>query len=320
MKRMNKNFPKTFGTHRLLLATAFAVFFTLDVRVSAETYYDGGTLPEVVILGSAKAADTPAQYPVIIMVTDPSTMAPINKADAEKQTPQLVPGYTSSTTAAGPRTNGCDNDDNERINPVLALCSVHAYNIGAEKNPDNAALRQEMNEVVALKTTVMTQQMKKQYDYLDVTIKRFKTQLEKAVLVSKLQAAGAPGGAADGYSTGGGGATAQAMGDDCTGKNRTDTVYCLRQNYSKMRAAADGKNFSSELKDQIVKDSNALYYMDSSLMAKSGEGSECRIKTNLNQSVISSCLGLIGGAITRLEEGGKKQQQTYNPYAMGVAQ
>lgn len=88
--------------------------------------------------------------------------------------------------------NGCDeNGDNEYIAPELALCSVHVYNIGNTTNPSSEATKQAMKEVVALKTTIMTQQMYKQYEYLDAMMRRFKTQLKKAVLTTSLQAAGA---------------------------------------------------------------------------------------------------------------------------------
>jgi len=86
--------------------------------------------------------------------------------------------------------NSCE-DENNMVNPALALCSTHVYNVGAVENPSDGGDKEMMKEVVALKTTVMTQQMYKQYEYLESMIKRFKTQLEKAVLTTKLEAAGA---------------------------------------------------------------------------------------------------------------------------------
>lgn len=95
-------------------------------------------------------------------------------------------------TASRPSSggDGCDNDANDRIAPELALCSAHAYNIGLSENPSGAD-KQLMKEIIALKTTVIAQQMNKQYEYMDSMIRRFKTQLEKAVLTTKMQAAGA---------------------------------------------------------------------------------------------------------------------------------
>lgn len=85
--------------------------------------------------------------------------------------------------------NGCE--DNEYVISELALCSTHAYNINQTENPTTADKKQLMNDVIAMKTTVITQQLYKQYEQLDSMLARFKTQLEKAVLTDTLAAAGA---------------------------------------------------------------------------------------------------------------------------------
>lgn len=86
--------------------------------------------------------------------------------------------------------DACLNEENDAIAAEFALCSTHAYNIGQTKNPD-AAGRKLMNDVIGLKTTFITQQMYRQYDQMESMLKRFKTQLEKAVLTANLKAAGA---------------------------------------------------------------------------------------------------------------------------------
>lgn len=76
------------------------------------------------------------------------------------------------------------------IDPTIALCSTHAYNVSNNNsNPIDEEGRAEMREIIALKTTVMTQQMNKQYEYMESMIRRFKSQLEKAVLKTKLNVA-----------------------------------------------------------------------------------------------------------------------------------
>jgi len=100
-------------------------------------------------------------------------------------------GVLVSAPVVAATDNGCDDENNDYIMPELALCSVHAYNINHVKNPSDEATRQAMKEIVALKTTLMTQQMYKQYEYLDAMLRRFKTQLKKAVLTTSLQAVGA---------------------------------------------------------------------------------------------------------------------------------
>ena len=160
--------------------------------------------------------------------------------------------------------DGCDNENADYISPTLALCSTHAYNIGQTTNPKTDAERQAMRDVVALKTTVMTQQMYKQYEYLESMIKRFKTQLEKAVLTTKLTVAGATDGGNSSYN---GIATSDSLfkssdryvvidgakncNNETTGKL---AVYeCLNNNISVVLNALN-ENKNTEAKKQLEKD------------------------------------------------------------------
>lgn len=86
--------------------------------------------------------------------------------------------------------NGCENDDNDMISAEFALCSTHAYNIGRVENPESGD-RELMRDVIAMKTEIVTQQMYRHYQQMESMLKRFKTQLKKAVLSADLQAAGA---------------------------------------------------------------------------------------------------------------------------------
>ena len=159
--------------------------------------------------------------------------------------------------------NSCENEENI-VNPALALCSTHVYNVGATENPVDGADREVMKEVIALKTTIMTQQMFKQYEYLESMLKRFKTQLEKAVLTTKLNAAGA---ASEGSSSSSSDSSSSKSKDkyvvlssakncnDETG-NGTLAVYdCLQSNISLVLGAVDD-NKTSEAKRQLESDMN----------------------------------------------------------------
>lgn len=157
-------------------------------------------------------------------------------------------------------STGCDNDNNAYIMPELALCSTHAYNIGASENPDNDAQKQVMKEVVALKTTVMTQQMYKQYEYLESMVKRFKTQLEKAVLTTKLEAAGASpeGSSSGGLSFKSGDANIKLAGaQNCMTTTSFQNAYsCLSANIQLVLNAVNGGNNIGEAKRQLETDLN----------------------------------------------------------------
>ncbi|MCL2338735.1 MAG: hypothetical protein FWC51_02150 [Proteobacteria bacterium] len=138
--------------------------------------------------------------------------------------------------------------DGSTVQPYAALCSVHAYNIGQTVNP-SGELKATMDDVVKLKTTLLTLEMKRQYDMLDSTIKRLETQLQKAMLVAKLEAAGATpstGGASGGGGAYGSGATSPDGGrgiagiQDCqTGyANPSDVYSCVSRNIQTIRTVA----------------------------------------------------------------------------------
>ena len=199
----------------------------------------------------------------------------------------------------------CDDDEKyPYIDQTLALCSVHAYNIGAVTNPEDAASRQAMQEVVALKTTVMTQQMKKQYDYLEVTIKRFKTQLEKAILTAKMEAAGAAPGEVDKSSA----KTSGLAGtENCSwGRNTEESLSCLRRNLGEINkgiAARDFTNVSKAMK-QDVQTLNGL------LAAYPDCNKDDTLKNNcpdrITQDKAQPCASVINGKILCIEREAKK--------------
>ena len=79
------------------------------------------------------------------------------------------------------------------FSPAYALCSVHAHNAGMLKNPEGSQ-KAVMDEIIALKTTLIAQQMVAQYDALEVMMKKLRSQMNKAVLTDKLNViAGASG-------------------------------------------------------------------------------------------------------------------------------
>ena len=170
-----------------------------------------------------------------------------------------LPAFAATTN------NGCDNESNDRINPEIALCSTHVYNIGQDQNRPSESDKQLMRNVVALKTTVMTQQMYKQYEYLETMIRRFKTQLEKAVLTTKLQAAGADTSAAGGSSYSGVGTSSTANYNrdsyvvvdgarDCQRESGTLAVLqCVQNNINIALGVLDGGN-NGDAKKQLLKD------------------------------------------------------------------
>ncbi len=190
---------------------------------------------------------------------------------------------SSGAFAAG--DGGCDNEENDYINPELALCSVHAYNMGLDENP-SSDMRPVMRGVVGLKTTVITQQMKKQYDYMDAMIRRFRVQLQKATLQTKLQAAGAAA------SDSSGGSERFVSNDrnifiagvnNCNNEITSLKKYeCLYNNLNTItNSSANGSNVTVELKKQLANDYSLT----------KGSKSECRKYTDIKtRKIFQTCL------------------------------
>ena len=155
--------------------------------------------------------------------------------------------------------NGCENDDNDAIVAELALCSTHAYNIGETENPTGAD-KELMRDVIAMKTTLITQQMYRQYEQMESMLRRLKTQLEKAVLTTGLEAKGA---SPSGSSLPGG---SSFKSDDrnihmagvknCLNYYQdSEILKCYEDNLNMIvNMSGNGDNVSSELKKQLVQD------------------------------------------------------------------
>ncbi len=182
--------------------------------------------------------------------------------------------------------DGCDDERNDRITPELALCSVHAYNIGEGSNPTGSD-KQLMKDVVALKTTVITQQMNKQYEYMEAMIRRFKTQLEKAILTTKLQAAGAAPSSSDGDASGGGSYGGSSSGgvsngrrnnglsnaEDCmnTYTSYPDVYQCLLRNIAKIQSAVTAGDLGSARRQLKLDITTLVNYNRLALSCASGQ-------------------------------------------------
>lgn len=155
--------------------------------------------------------------------------------------------------------NGCENDDNDAIVAELALCSTHAYNIGETENPTGAD-KELMRDVIAMKTTLITQQMYRQYEQMESMLRRLKTQLEKAVLTTGLEAKGASSSSSS--SSGGSSFKSDDRNIHMAGVKNCLNYYqdseilkCYEDNLNMIvNMSGNGDSVSSELKKQLVQD------------------------------------------------------------------
>ena len=196
------------------------------------------------------------------------------------------------------------DDDTEcgYFNPAFGLCSVHSHNIAALDsttqlpiNPTKSEETAQMNEVIAMKSTIIAQQLKEQYDQLNAVVKRFKTQLEKAVLTSKIEVL--TGNAASGNS--GGGASGSynnnglANAEDCYAVRQENAYDCVARNLSKISSAAE-KDITNARKQL----DNDLAIMDGykmcgkTVMSCAADTTGCKEKDvkYMNKSAIQSCI------------------------------
>ncbi len=213
-------------------------------------------------------------------------------------------------------------DDEECVffNPALALCSTHSHNIGfvdgtthLPANPEKAEEVARMNEVIALKSTVIAQQLKEQYDALNAIIKRFKTQLEKAVLTSKIEvltgntASGNSGGGASAsgsYSASGGVLIAGAS--DCqTYSGSANIGSCLMTNSAIIMNTAN--NDTGAAKKQLAND---LYIADMYGLCRVDDEKYCCNQVKINKTTDTA------RAITQKVNGLNKNQIISCPQTM----
>lgn len=153
--------------------------------------------------------------------------------------------------------NECSNDDYDAIAAEFALCSTHVYNIGETENQDGAN-RDLMRDVIAMKTTVMAQQLYKQYEQMESVLQRFKTQLEKAVLADTLKAAGAKSERQEeekSFKSTTPNVYVEDM-ENCKNKiSQKEIIECLTRNYNSLSdSVGNGKSVTREQKQQLASD------------------------------------------------------------------
>ncbi|MBR4507548.1 MAG: hypothetical protein IKP24_03355 [Alphaproteobacteria bacterium] len=204
-------------------------------------------------------------------------------------------------------TKSCEDEENSYINPIYALCSVHAYNSGNVNNDvfSSSAAKSDMKEIIGLKTTVVAQQMYKQYTSLESMIKRLKIMLEKATLKASLQVASGTtsgaGGTSDDYESE---SSADISFDNCEARSAQSALDCVRANYSAMKPMIDKNKITVNIRKQLYSDAQVLKdHLDKpddqeAAIASCDGDSKLGIKSRSNAL---SCLRNILTGITKLD-------------------
>lgn len=218
-------------------------------------------------------------------------------------------------------TESKDEKNCPYIAGTYAICDTHLFNAGKTEIPTNTEKMQEIKDATAMKVTVISQQMYKQYEYLNATLRRLKTQLEKAVLTSNLEAAGAK---SDGSSSGG---LAGGRGDsdktiylagaeNCSNRTSTDSAYqCIQTNVSLIISSAASNKTNACKQLQATIDSANLWAITKKAgnVIQSNDGKDmnyCKnIMNSCNKESAISCAQELNALVIQKKESKQNQQQ-----------
>ncbi len=190
----------------------------------------------------------------------------------------------------------CDSELNDAVIPELALCSTHVYNIGEEQNPENEK-KQQMQEIVRMKTTVITQQMYKQYQEMESMVRRLRTQLEKAIYSKDFMSG------EDKKDTGGDSDTGTPGSGDkyivldnaknCVRESGdyASVIECLQYNLRLIEMAVDSGK-TTDARKQLMKDIETAQQMGLLVINKTdGSNPTCEVKGK-NGAPLNACTEL----------------------------
>jgi hypothetical protein len=197
-------------------------------------------------------------------------------------------GGANACCSTKPVKGGCKVDcykmeeDVEYVDPIFALCDTHVWNVGKGDNTGldvtttaGKKLKDQMNEIIGLKTTVIAQQMYKQYTTLDKMIKQIKIMLEKEVLKANLQVAG-------GASSSGDSAAENVEFENCGIKvDDTEVINCLRGNLAKYDPFVTKGNIRNDVRKSMKKDADVINSW------RTQEITECT--ENMNKDGMTKC-------------------------------
>lgn len=195
------------------------------------------------------------------------------------------------------------------IDPLFALCDTHVWNDGKkdnEKITTDSEKQKHVKEIIGLKSTVITQQMYKQYTTLEKMLKQLKIMLEKEVLKASLQVSGASG---DGDSSGG---TDKVEFTKCSAFDDETALSCLRDNYAKMQPLVESGRLNTNYKKQLKEDCAVVQalFADDDKFNSFCNTYNCNTLNGKTQ--MQNCLNGIAGGINALNKRIKKENSDNN--------
>lgn len=212
----------------------------------------------------------------------------------------------------------CDKkctEESAYVSPAYAICDVHVYNAGITTNGDlkTSKDKAEVEEYIKLKTTVIAQQMYKQYTMLESMITRLKMLLEKATLKASLQVAGGSSSSDDDSDS-----SNTVSFENCGIKSDAlDVVNCLRANYAKYDEFVEKGRRVTYVRQAMEKDCKALEIWLEKI-GRCALNTNCNFKTGMKDKAgMEACYAELATGINELskkikeEDRDKKLMETY---------
>jgi hypothetical protein len=192
-----------------------------------------------------------------------------------------------------------------------------------------------MQDIIALKTTVISQQMYKQYEYLEAMIRRLKTQLEKATLTASLQAAGASSSSSvsdsdSGWRSNDNDIFMEEGIENCNDSyEMTEMLDCVIRNVNIIKdAVSDGTKPTKQAKQQLIHEKEVIEQINfgtkATVSSSAGDSTDVLcpgLKTScsysikkapsMSNSAFESCLKQVQSCIRNLNSAKQKEEREY---------
>lgn len=190
-----------------------------------------------------------------------------------------------------------DDDYCEEVVPEYAICDTHPWNADEGYYGENKELKsdeiEKIKTAVGEKTTLVSQQLYKQYEYLRATLKRLETSLKKSVLAAQLEKAGA----SSDSSSGSGSSRSNdntiflAGAENCSNKNSLDSAYSCIQNNANLIITAASTNAVKACKQltETLKAAKTAQITEENDYSDIGDGCKQVSKGGCNKTNAVSC-------------------------------
>jgi len=218
-----------------------------------------------------------------------------------------------------------DDDYCDVVEPEYAICDTHPWNAGhTQTNELKSDDIETIKTAVGEKTTLVSQQLYKQYEYLRATLKRLETSLRKSVLAAQLEKAGASSDSSSGSgsSRSNDRAVVLAGAENCFNSSSPTTAYtCIQNNANliKSNVKTNRKNAKEQLKQTVeaaglwgISPCSEYETIDK---CKKNPCKEVENVASWDDAKVTTCANALSiGTARKMADEQKPQQQYYRSY------